>query len=258
MPELPDLQVFSQNLNKALAGKIVKKVTVVNASKLKVTEGELKKSSEKEKLTEVKRVGKELHFHFANGQVLGMHLMLNGNLFLFREDNNHNNTIIELIFDDNTGLALIDSQALATPSLNPENKNVPDALSPEVNVDFLKERLKTRSVIKKVLLDQNIIRGIGNAYADEILWEARISPLSNSNKIPLEKIEALVRSIKHVLQDAEKQIRKTHPDIISGEIRDFLKIHNPRKKQSPTGAAIEIATIGGRKTYYTNEQDFFG
>ena len=257
MPELPDLQVFSRNLNKALSGKTVKKVIVVNAKKLKTPVAELQKSLEKQQLTKVERVGKELHFQFGNGSVLGLHLMLHGELFLFKETNDHKNTIIELIFYDDTGLALTDYSAMATPTLNPEDRDAVDALSDEVNFEFLKARLQKKANVKSILLDQKIIRGIGNAYADEILWDARISPFSAGNKIPDDKIKALAKSIKQVLLDAEKQILATHPDIVRGEVRDFLKIHNARKKQSPTGAEIHYKIVNSRKTYYTDEQELY-
>ena len=108
-----------------------------------------------------------------------------------------------------------------------------------------------------MLLDQKIIKGIGNAYADEILWDAGISPFSVSNKIPADKLKALAASIKTILNNAEKQIKKSHPDIIKGEVRDFLLIHNSKKKTSPGGAQILQKEIGGRKTYYTNEQELY-
>jgi formamidopyrimidine-DNA glycosylase len=122
----------------------------------------------------------------------------------------------------------------------------------------LKARLaKSKAIVKSVLLDQHIIRGIGNAYADEIFWDARISPFSISNKIPDAEIKALLKSIKNVLQKAEKSIIKSNPDIISGEIRDFMLIHNSKKEKSPTGAAIQVKSVGARKTYYTDEQKLF-
>lgn len=258
MPELPDLQVFSKNLNKALSGKTLKKLTVVNDRKLKTPAGSIKKEVEKQPLTKIRRVGKELHFEFENGNVLGLHLMLHGQLHLFKEENQTKNIVIELLFDDNTGLALTDYQGAATLTFNPENRDVPDALSKELNFSFLQEKLqRSRSNIKKILLDQHIIRGIGNAYADEILWDAGISPLSICNKIPDDKIKALAQSIKSVLEDAEKQILKTSPEIISGEVRDFLKIHNSRKKHSPSGGEIQNAMVNSRKTYYTDEQEEF-
>lgn len=257
MPELPDLQVFSYNLNKKLAGKKLKKVTLVNAKKTKSSASAFKKALEKQKLENVERIGKELHFTFGNGSVLGLHLMLRGQLYLFEGKNDHKYTIIELLFDDDTGLAMADFQGQATPTLNPEHRDAPDALSDDVNYKFLKEQLQSKAIIKNILLDQHVIRGIGNAYADEILWDAGISPFSIANKIPDNKIKALAKSIKSVLKNAEKQIKKADPDIISGEIRDFLDIHNSKKKESPTGGAIIHSTAGSRKTYYTEEQELF-
>jgi formamidopyrimidine-DNA glycosylase len=107
------------------------------------------------------------------------------------------------------------------------------------------------------LLDQHNIRGIGNAYADEILWDAKISPFAVSNKIPEAAIKRLVKSIRSVLKDAEKQILKKDPDIISGEVRDFLPIHNSKKTHSPTGGKIISTTVNSRITYYTEEQELF-
>lgn len=257
MPELPDLQAFSYNLNKKLKGKTLKKLTIVNKKKLKSPESAFKKALEKHKLRDIARVGKELHFEFDNGAVLGLHLMLRGQLYLFEGKNENKYPIIELLFDDGTGLAMGDFQGQATPTLNPEDRDAPDALSAEVNYKFLKEQLQTKAAIKNVLLDQHVIRGIGNAYADEILWAARISPFSIANKIPDASIKALAKSIKSVLKNAEKQILKINPHIISGEERAFLDIHNSKKQKSPTGARIKHAMARSRKTYYTDEQELF-
>ena len=258
MPELPDLQVFSHNLTKALKGKTIKEVNAPDSKKLNVPLKEVNAVLKSQTVKEVYREGKELFFKFNKGDLLAMHLMLKGKLYLFENKNEHKYTIIELFFTDDTGLALTDFQGRATPSLNPEKKEAADALSDEVNFQFLKEKLQgTRSTVKNILMDQHIIRGIGNAYADEILWDARISPMSVSNKIPESQIKELAKSIKQVLKDAEKNIVKTHPDIISGEVRDFLLIHNSKKKKSPTGAAIQVSESGARKTYFTNEQELF-
>jgi formamidopyrimidine-DNA glycosylase len=258
MPELPDLNVFAKNLDKKLAGKKVEKIEVQNKSKLKTPVAELKKEIEGSKLKKVYREGKELHFEFSNGNILGLHLMLHGNLNLFEDKNEKKNTIIELHFDKNKGLALTDYQGAANATLNPVVKDSPDALSDDVDYKFLKEKLsKKRTNIKTFLLDQKIIRGIGNAYADEILWEAGIHPESVCNKIPDDKIKALAKDIKSVLKDAEKQILKINPDIISGEERSFLKIHNSKKKESPTGKKIHNKMVNSRITYYTGEQELY-
>lgn len=257
MPELPDLQAFSYNLDKKLAGKMVKHVAVINAKKLNVSHQELQDTLEGQKLDKVYREGKELYFKFSKGDVLGLHLMLHGKLYLFEGKNEHKYPIIELHFTDGNGLVLTDFQGIANPTLNPEEKESPDALSKDAGVDYLIQRLqKTKTNIKTVLLDQKIIRGIGNAYADEILWHAGISPMSISNKIPEHKIKELVKSIHTVLTDAEKAILRVNPDIINGEVRDFMHIHNSKKTHSPKGEKI-IVKEGTRKTYYTEEQELY-
>jgi len=257
MPELPDLQAFSYNLDKKLAGKTLKQVNIVNAKKLNVAHQELKNTLEGQKLDQVYREGKELYIKFSKGDVLALHLMLHGRLFLFEGKNDNKYPIIEFLFSDDTGLALTDFQGIANPTLNPADKDSPDALSKDAGIDYLTSRLqKTKTNIKTVLLDQNIIRGIGNAYADEILWHAGISPFSTSNKVPADKIKELVKSIHSVLKDAEHEILKANPDIISGEIRDFMHIHNSKKTHSPKGAEIKIKD-GSRKTYYTDEQELY-
>lgn len=258
MPELPDLQVFSHNLDKELKGKTVKEVSVPNSKKLNVPVSELKEALEGQSITHVKREGKELHIDFKNGDVLGLHLMLHGQLFLTDDSAEKKNTIISLRFNDKRTLSLTDYQGAAVPTLNPKVKDSPDALSDEVDYSFLKKALgKKKTNIKNFLLDQNSIRGIGNAYADEILWEAKIAPQSVCNKIPDDRIKALAKAIKHVLHDAEKEIRNTHPDIISGEVRGFLKVHNSKKKESPTGGAIAYEMLNSRITYYTSEQELY-
>jgi formamidopyrimidine-DNA glycosylase len=255
MPELPDLQVFSHNLTKAFVGKTLKLIKVAVTKRLNVSVPKLKSVLEGQKLTAVDRVGKELHFEFKDGSILGLHLMLRGKLYAFEETNKEKYAIIELHFTDGSGLVMTDFQGQATPTLNPEKREAPDALSKQLTLTFLKEQLaKSKAVVKNLLLDQHVIRGIGNAYADEILWDAGISPFSVSNKIPDGKVKDLLKSIKSVLQKAEKSILKSHPDIISGEVRDFMLIHNSKKEKSPTGAAIEVKTTGARKTYHTKEQ----
>jgi formamidopyrimidine-DNA glycosylase len=254
MPELPDLQAFSHNLKKRLHGKTIKEVTV-HSSKLNVSAAELKKAIEGNVLKEVRREGKELYFEFKDDTILSLHLMLRGQLYLDEEQ--HQYAIVELLFDDGKRLSMTDFQKAATPTLNPVTKESPDALDEKADAGFWLNTLKKKkSAIKNVLLDQNVVRGIGNAYADEILWDARISPFSASNKIPEDKVKDLVKSIRSVLEHAEQQILKEKPDIISGEVRDFMNVHNPKKKESPTGAKIEIED-GTRKTYYTNEQELY-
>lgn len=257
MPELPDLQVFSANLNRQLGSKRLRQINVLKRAKVNVSGKQLKKALEGQRLKEVYREGKELRMVFQNGNILGLHLMLRGKLQWLDAQPAPSYTLLELLFEGSKQLILTDYQYNARITLNPEPAEAPDALSGEVNAAFWKKHLQTKAGIKSRLMDQDVVRGIGNAYDDEILWEAGISPFSVSRAIPDAKIKALARAVKQVLKKAERQIRKAGPGIIGGEVRDFLHIHNPSKKHSPQGAVIKQKTTGSRKTYYTAEQELF-
>jgi len=257
MPELPDLEVFSANLNEAFAGKQLSTVQVPYDKKLNVNAEELREVLSGQVLKSVSRSGKELHFNFEK-DVLGLHLMLRGELHFFEEIHAIKYPVIELFFEKGIGLVMSDSQKIAAATLNPAAAEAPDALDKKVTVEFLSKHFKgKKAAVKGILLDQHQIRGIGNAYADEILWKAGISPFSMAGKIPEEKIKDLHDAINEVLRDAVKEIRKTHPGSITGEFRDFLKVHTQHHQKSPTGAEILIKKNGARKTYYTEEQQLF-
>ncbi|HEX8279446.1 MAG TPA: DNA-formamidopyrimidine glycosylase family protein [Segetibacter sp.] len=250
MPEIPDIEVFCRNLKCRYTGKVLSKVKVINGKKLKDSPEELSNSLEGDRIEDICRSGKEFRLKFSNGTVLGVHLMLTGDICPFENDNEHKATIVEFNFEDGTGLALTDKMKNANVKLNPVDKDGVDAL--EIDYKYLKEVLSRKTKIKEILLDQNIIRGIGNGYSDEILWETRISPYSCSNAIPDKKIKELEKVIKKVLKEATEIIYNAYPGLITGEIKEFQQIH--RKKVSPTGMPIKVDTKGARKTYYTDEQ----
>ena len=257
MPELPDLEIFAINLEKQFKNKTLESVKVIVSKKLNVTETELREALEGHKLTEVLRVGKTLQLRFGGGNILGLHLMLHGRLMPVTEDP-PKHQIIQFQFAGGNAFALTDFQKQATPTLNPPENRVPDALSQEFNISYLKRAVaKKQTTIKQVMMDQKIVRGIGNAYADEILWKARISPKSAANKIPEARLKELHQAIDDVLRTEIINLTRALPDVYDTEVRDFLVIHGAGIKESPTGHKIKVETIGGRKAYYTDEQELF-
>ncbi|MCF3107604.1 Fpg/Nei family DNA glycosylase [Niabella sp. CC-SYL272] len=258
MPELPDLQVFSRNLNKALQKKKLRHLYLDAAGKTRTSEKALNEVLAGKKLKEVSRLGKQLLFDFGKDAKLTLHLMLHGQLVWMEAGSERpKHCIARLEFPEHT-LALTDFQKAAHFALNPEPTKAIDALSDALSTKWLKAQLAgSRSKIKALLMDQQRISGIGNAYADEILWTARIAPGSIAGKIPEKAVTRLAKAIRDVLKNAEKQILKQAPDAISGEVRDFMNVHNHHKKHSPDGAEIQKTTMGGRPTYYTAEQEFF-
>lgn len=257
MPELPDIEVFSRNLKKMYGGRKLVKIKVVNNKNIKDSQNELSKALQGQKLMDVYRSGKEMRFLFSNGTVLGLHLMLTGDLIPFEEKNDRKSTKVEFYFEDGKNLVLGDPFKNAFIKLNPEDKKGVDALDPKLNFRYLKKALNRKAAIKNILLDQEVIRGIGNAYSDEILWQTKISPFSKAIAVPDEKIKELVKNIRKVLKEATKKIDKNHPGLIHGEVKDYLLIHTKKKDKSPTGAKIKMADRGMLKTFYTDEQKLY-
>ena len=139
---------------------------------------------------------------------------------------------------------------------NPDHPDIPDALAENFTHEYLKEKLskKRSALLKAFLMDQNIVRGIGNAYSDEIIWNCIISPKSKCGAVPDVLVKELYNSINKVLINAIDEIEKAIPNAISGEYRDFLAVHNKTKDTTPTGYKIIIEKIASRTTYFTEEQ----
>lgn len=260
MPELPDLTVYAENLDKAVAGKKVDRIVFHNRGRLNVAREELTQTLELAEIVRVERTGKQISFLASNSAVLRVHLMLAGGFMLTDAHGlgRLDAPVLSLVFAGGSALAVTDPKGWATVTLNPKaEKEAPDAL--EITSEYLQQLCakKPRALIKALLIDQAVIGGIGNAYADEILWHARIAPRSLAGKLPSEAVEALSRAIPEVLLDAVGQLRKRHPEMVSGEYREFLKVHRPGLKTSPTGAPIIKETIASKGTYYTNEQQLY-
>jgi formamidopyrimidine-DNA glycosylase len=258
MPEIPDLEIFARNLLKVFKNKTLEKLEVVVPRKLKVPEDDLIAAFEGHQLQDVKREGKTLQLHFGGGNVLGVHLMLHGRLHPLGGEEEVKFQIIRFWFKGGEGFAVTDWQKQATPTLNPESSKVPDALAKEMNLAYFKKIVTgSEAHIKNLLMDQKKIRGLGNAYADEILWLARIHPFSISNKIPEDKIGELHKAIHNVLDEETKALGKAIPESYTIELRDFLKIHHHGLEKSPTGYEIKTQKNEGRNTYFTEEQELY-
>jgi formamidopyrimidine-DNA glycosylase len=257
MPELPELTVFAENLSKAVVGKTIASALCPNSKRLNVPAEEFAGAVESAKVDRVERVGKEICLHLSRGAFLWIHLMLKGGFVRSRKEEvgKLDDLVLALLFSDGSALAVTDPRGMARIALKESAAaKAPDAL--DLSTEFLQEefRKKPKALVKAFLIDQERIGGIGNAYSDEILWLARISPKSVVGKLPPEAVEALARAIPAVLDEAMREIRKRRPDTVAGEIREFLKVHVPGKKLSPTGGRIVKEQVGGKTTYYTDEQ----
>lgn len=256
MPELPDLEIYCRNLNKLLSDKTVARFKVFNP---RCVNGDLDRfqGAAVGGSCTVSRYGKELFIKIKD-DVLGVHLMLDGALFFGNAERieREKDKLFAIEFYDGDELLITDRDGYAkiTCFAKPD-LSVPDALSDDFTYEYFYLRLSsTRKAVKAMLLEQGFVKGIGNAYSDEILWAARIHPDSSCNKLPEKQLNDLYRCIKAELQRGIDNITAKNPDAIRGEERSFMAVHNPNKKYSPTGEPIQIKTTVSKRTYYTAEQ----
>ena len=261
MPELPDLEVFKDNVYKKLTSKQLVDIAVYNHNKVTTPQNILTEALKGKELLTINRFGKELLFDFGEGGIIAAHLMLSGKISIVDDINMAANIkfkIIALNFE-NESIIFSDMGGLCTIKYNPVYDGVPDAFGDDFTLEYFLDIAgkKARMNIKAFLINQKIVKGIGNAYVDEILWHARISPHSKVGKIPEEIMVRLYNSISTVLKDAIVAIKAIAPDIISGEERSFLQVHNRFKKTTETGFPISVDKIASKKTYFTEEQIFY-
>jgi formamidopyrimidine-DNA glycosylase len=157
----------------------------------------------------VERRGKYQLLHLDDGSVLLAHFRMTGDWSIGRvreSDAPYARAVLEL--DDGTRVTLADSRALATLTLVDDVSAALPVLGPEPDdASFTPQTLaallsRRRGAIKPVLLDQRVVAGLGNIYAAEALWTARISPRVTAHSLGPARLARLVRAIHQVLRRA--------------------------------------------------------
>jgi formamidopyrimidine-DNA glycosylase len=249
MPEIPDVEVYRRNLERRLAGQEVTEVLVHRPKRSPPVET-LTAAVGGSKLDKIVREGKELVYWFDSGHALAVHLMLTGKFELKPDLDAMEDRRVSLRFSNGDLLTLSDRQGFATLTLDPKPETAPDALSDTFTESYFETQVArgANKNVKAFLVDQSVVRGIGNKYSDEILWAAGISPESTVGKLTEPARKALFTAIRSVLAEAVEAMDKLHPNAINGRMREGLKVHDLEK--SPTGNPVIVAQIAGKKTYY--------
>lgn len=224
MPELPEMETYRRLLAAQLAGQVITHAEVQREKSLNVPVPAFLQVVNGAVLTTVERRGKHLLFHLQSGQVLLLHLMLGGFLYLgTAADKLARTAQITLSFGDRVlyfhGLRLgwlHLHPAAAVPKLLAE-------LGPEpLASDFTEERFRQivagkRGMIKTTLVDQHVIAGIGNCYADEICFAAGILPMRQWPSVLPDELAALYRAMQSVLREAIRLGGYMEPPLYQGD-----------------------------------------
>lgn len=271
MPELPEVETIRQDMIKKVKGKKIAKVEIRNGKNIKIiSPQEFERRLEGKIIKDIKRRGKYLILPLDPPDFLIFHLKLTGRL-LFSPAGAKEPDYVRIVFTftDNTRLFFADIRGFADIYLLTQNemetvpiiKNLgPEPLSPEFTLDKFKQRLKDKKgKIKPLLMNQNVIAGIGNIYSQESLHRAGVHPERNVSKLTDREIEAIYRSLLEVLQEAIKY-RGSSVDAYldldgkEGKYVPHLRVYGREGKSClRCGSPIKKKKIAGRGTYFCSK-----
>ena len=262
MPELPELVVIREALEQELVDRRLIEGRAYRAGILKTIEPPVEALAG-ETVQEIGRRGKHLILTCRRDLHAVLHLMLAGRLVLCGSETRITKaTGFVFRFDGGEDLRLIENghvkQAQVHLVFDPSEIDWiasagPDALSQGLSVPYLEKAFRgRRQQLKKVLTDQTTIAGIGSAYADEICFVAKLSPIRYVSTLKPEEISRLHRAIGEVLRDAIAKIRaQSRGALAAGHRRGFLRIYKKTGQPCPDcGTKIAEIRYAQTRTYY--------
>jgi formamidopyrimidine-DNA glycosylase len=262
MPELPEVETIKNELSPWVVGQSFTQVTILDTElACGVSAEEVRRELIGQKVESLDRRGKYLIFHLSNGKSLIMHLRMTGVLLLnpggvdryaravFHFSNGH-----RLVFSDRRRLGLIwlveDADTVVC-------KLGPEPLDESFTPGILGQRLSRHHIpVKAALLDQCIVAGIGNMYADEALFAARIHPLRKADALSPEEMQTLYQSIRRVLGAAIGSKGASVDTYVrpEGELGtahfDFKVAHKGGEPCPVCGSTIERVPVQNRGTCF--------
>jgi formamidopyrimidine-DNA glycosylase len=260
MPELPEVETIRNELLPYVVGRTVTGVTLFwDRIVRSPSPGEFVAGLVGQQITGLARRGKYLLFSLSGGSLLVMHMKMTGSLLINPSDDRFTRAILYL--DDGKELHFWDPRKFGVMWLADDDSDVaaklgPEPLEDDFTVDVLSRLLQNHTApVKPVLLDQSIIAGIGNMYADEALFDSKIHPLRPAGSLSDDEIHRLHASILKVLRKALNKkgasIRNyIRPDGNPGTAHDeFVVAHGVGKNCPDCGTPIRRIVVRGRGTY---------
>ena len=254
MPEIPDLEVVKDFLNERLPGRSIVRAEAPRAWIVRsLAADDFVDDIVGRTFGRVLRVGKDLIFPLDDDRVLVFNLMLTGHLQYCEPSYRVSKRLFFLLGVDDADLRYLDDRQMGLIYyVRPDQigqvghlaMQGPDALDGGLTFDEFKERMRPFSgEIKGVLARGRFVAGIGNAYVDEILWAARVSPFRKRRELSDEELRRVYDAIPQVLNEAIAVVRERMLPNIHLKIRDFLQVHRKGGEPCPRcGATIsEIA-----------------
>ena len=262
MPELPDLEYIVSVLGRELRGRRIDQVRVKNPIVLRLgIPGTLQDACVGQTFGRCLRHGHFVVLGIGRAHELITNPMLAGRFrFCSERDKVERSLCLAFELDRGEELRYLDEKQMGKVYLTPRGDwhAVPgletvgvEPLSPGFTLERLREMLHARrDQVRAFLLDKTAVAAIGNAYADEILWAARIHPKIGCQGLAEEDIARLHAAIRDVLSAAVREVaRRSEP--IEVKVRDFLRVRNRKGQPCPAcGTTIRVEGVRGHDTFY--------
>jgi formamidopyrimidine-DNA glycosylase len=251
MPELPEVEGAVRRLREAITGKTIAAVTLLHPALRRRLSPAKIRGLRGARIRRVERRGKHQLIVLDDGRMLHAHFRMTGDWTIDRADDALPKFArAAILFDDGSRVVLDDPRALSTLDLHSANAELalglgPEADDPSLSAAALHAALeKRRGPIKPVLLDQRVIAGLGNIYAAEALWHARIDPTTSARTLTKAQVGALLRAIRKVIR-AATGARYTDSSVARLAVYD--RAGKPCRR---CGTPVERIVQAGRSTYY--------
>ena len=264
MPELPEVEVVSRGLEPHIVGHVFNSVDVLHPRANRGQDAPLDAILRNHQISGIQRRGKylwcELDGHDEReDDVLFMHLGMSGQLRIGHTDSKH--VRIRAHLSGGVDLSFIDQRTfgywLVAPLAKIDHIG-PDPLSPGFDIVAAARKLRTkRTHVKTALLDQTIASGIGNIYADEALWRARVSPLRKANRLLQREAIAIYEAAAAVMTEALAQGGTSFDALyvnVNGESGYFSRsLHAYGRADEPCdecGTLLDRIVLNARSSHY--------
>ncbi len=245
MPELPEVETIKRDLLKNCKNIKIKKIYIY-IKKLKFKINKKITQIKNEIILKIKRYSKYILIKTTNKNYILIHLGMSGNIFIFKDNINRNkHDHIEIKLKNKIIIRYNDPRKFGFWLWTKKKQKIqkilnnlgPEPLTKEFNEKYLYKITKKKKIcIHKLIMNNNIVSGIGNIYANEILFHAKIIPYTPSNKINFKKIKKIIKYTKIILKKAIilKGTIKRNICFLNknkGLFQKKLKIYNKKNKK---------------------------
>lgn len=254
MPELPEVEEASRRLAAAALGKRIVGLVAHHQSLERRLPLPMRESVIGRRVDTIRRIGKYQLIGLDGGAHLVAHFRLDGDWVIGRSvDELPRFARAHVDLEDGTRVVFEDRRALGTlhvvPAGQPPVADLgPDPTEARFDAGTLRARLRGRRVaIKQALLDQRVVAGVGNIYAVEALWHARIHPMAPAGHLRLPAIEALLVGLKWALERGASRVARYRNGGRSIPLAVYDRAGEPCRR---CGTKIRRMVMGGRGTYF--------